>query len=62
MSTREEPVYSDGELIGWNVTTAPVYAEFCGVGALVGERVLISAGGRFFVPFDINGKIEGERK
>jgi hypothetical protein len=51
-----------GELIGWNVTVYPEYAEVTSVCGTIRERVMTRAGGRFFVPLDINGKIEGERK
>jgi hypothetical protein len=62
MSKREEPVFEDGKLIGWNVTVAPEYADVSDIAGLVSERICTRAGGRFFVPCDINGRIEGERK
>lgn len=61
MST-EESVIVDGELIGWNVTVEPEYAEVTSVCGTIRERVMTKPGGRFFMPFDIDGKIEGERK
>jgi hypothetical protein len=39
MSTRE-PVIVDGELIGWNVTALPEYAEVEGIDGSIRERVM----------------------
>jgi hypothetical protein len=51
MSTRE-PVIVDGELIGWNVTALPEYAEVEGIDGSIRERVMTRAGSRFFMPID----------